>query len=229
METASLIASIVSVIISVFAIWLSLTFYRLSSSVSEDTKEAAKSIISGVNRLEVLFDRLYTDTFSMVKDTVSDMRKHIWNDIEKPEGDIANIEKTADKKINDLRNEIKDELINIVNQVGHTDKKINLVQEKFTEVIDKTIKQTRKVEMETQEEISIGTIANDIINFIVRYEEVSIRRLLLHPLIGKRYSSDLVKEALIYLLRKNFIESRGNIENPDTVIKVNKPKKEDPL
>lgn len=229
METASLIASIVSVIISVFAIWLSLTFYRLSSSVSEDTKEAAKSIISGVNRLEVLFDRLYTDTFSMVKDTVSDMRKHIWNDIEKPEGDIANIEKTADKKINDLRNEIKDELINIVNQVGHTDKKINLVQEKFTELIDKAIKQTRKVEMETQEEISIGTIANDIINFIVRYEEVSIRRLLLHPLIGKRYSSDLVKEALIYLLRKNFIESRGNIENPDTVIKVNKPKKEDPL
>ena len=76
--TASLIASIVSLIIGGFAIWLSVTFYRMSNKISEDTKGAAKGISASVRRLESLFDSLYSDTFSMMKDTVSDMRKHIW-------------------------------------------------------------------------------------------------------------------------------------------------------
>ena len=77
-EVASLIASIVSVLIGGLAIWLSLTFYKMSTQLSQDAKEASKGISASVERLEKVFDKLYTDTFSMVKETMSDMRKHIW-------------------------------------------------------------------------------------------------------------------------------------------------------
>jgi hypothetical protein len=80
MEVAALIASIVSIIISGFAIWLSITFYRMSVGESAKTTEAANEIASGVKRLDDLFDRLYADTFGMMKDTLTDMRKHIWPD-----------------------------------------------------------------------------------------------------------------------------------------------------
>jgi len=37
METLSLVASVVSFIMGGFAIWLSVTFYRMSNQISEDT------------------------------------------------------------------------------------------------------------------------------------------------------------------------------------------------
>jgi len=70
-EIISLIASITSVILAVGAIWLSITFYRMSSAASKATEEAAKGISASVERLEKLFDKLYSDTFSMMRDTVS--------------------------------------------------------------------------------------------------------------------------------------------------------------
>jgi hypothetical protein len=45
MDTISLVASVVSVIIVGFAIWLSVTFYKMSSQSSEDIKNAANQIL----------------------------------------------------------------------------------------------------------------------------------------------------------------------------------------
>lgn len=71
---ASIISIIVSIVLGVLAIWLSITFYRMSTQQSERIGESAKIINSGVERLEKLFDKLYTDTFSMTKETVEAMR-----------------------------------------------------------------------------------------------------------------------------------------------------------
>jgi hypothetical protein len=79
MDLISLIASIVSLVLAVGAIWLSIYFYNLSNQASNEIKTAAKDISSSVEKLEKLFDKLYADTFSMVKDTVSDMRKYIYD------------------------------------------------------------------------------------------------------------------------------------------------------
>jgi len=78
-DIIAFIASIASLILAVVAIWLSVFFFRLSDEASKATTGAAKGIAASVDRLEKLFDKLYSDTFSMMKDTVTDMRNHIWN------------------------------------------------------------------------------------------------------------------------------------------------------
>ena len=78
-EMIALVASITSLILAVCAIWLSIAFYKMSNEASRLTNEAARGIDASVVRLEKLFDKLYSDTFSIMKDTVTDMRRHIWN------------------------------------------------------------------------------------------------------------------------------------------------------
>ncbi|WP_006786881.1 hypothetical protein [Thiorhodospira sibirica] len=91
MDLVSLIASIASLIVAVGAIWLSIVFYKMSSNASNAKNEAAKGIDASVQRLEKLFDKLYSDTFSMMKDTVSDMRRHIWSKPSKENGELSQL------------------------------------------------------------------------------------------------------------------------------------------
>jgi sensor histidine kinase YesM len=99
-EGFSIVASIVSVILAGFALWLSIVFYRMSNESSTKIKESADRIGASVDRLEILFNKLYADTFSMMKETVSDMRKHIWRDDKVSEDQTSEeAERRADEKI----------------------------------------------------------------------------------------------------------------------------------
>ena len=111
-EIISFIASIASLILAILAIWLSFKFFEKSNEASDKTIEASKGIGSSVERLEKLFDKLYSDTFSMMKDTVSDMRKHMWSD-EKSVPSInleEEIEKKAEIKVNKLKGELSQDI-----------------------------------------------------------------------------------------------------------------------
>ncbi|EKL5296837.1 hypothetical protein QPI28_004462 [Vibrio parahaemolyticus] len=79
LEIFSIVSSLVSLIIGGFAIWLSVQFYKMSVKSSEKLERSSSDISSATQRLETLFDKLYSDTFSMVKDTMNDMRQHVWN------------------------------------------------------------------------------------------------------------------------------------------------------
>src|SRR5699024_10566087 len=79
----SFIASIASLILAIGAIWLSIVFFKMSEHASKETSKSADKIQSSVDKLEKLFDKLYSDTFSMMKDTVGDMRQHIYHNPEK--------------------------------------------------------------------------------------------------------------------------------------------------
>lgn len=218
MEILALVASVVSVIIGGFAIWLSVTFYRLSNKISEDTKEAAKGISSSVTRLESLFDRLYSDTFSMMKDTVSDMRKHIWPEKDQSTEALTMIEARADEKIQELRSQISSELSSVMRQVGRTDNKISGVEERLAELVDRAIQQTRRVESEAQEEISMASVLRRVQRFIDRYGELPIGRLLMHPLIRERFPRGVISEALRLMQREGMISANGDLDDPETVI-----------
>ena len=218
MEIASLVASIVSVIIAGFAIWLSVTFYRLSNRISEDTKEAAKGISASVDRLESLFDRLYTDTFSMMKDTVSDMRKHIWPEKDAHSDALAAIETKADQKVEELRGQMAEELSTLMHQVGRTDTRIDGVEERLIHLIDKAITQSRRVESEAQEEISMADVLNGVMSFLNRYGESPIRRLMTHPSLRRRFSGKRIQEALAMLVRDDLLGASGSLEDPETVV-----------
>ncbi len=218
METMSLVASFVSVIIGVFAIWLSVTFYRLTSKVSEDTKEAAKGISASVDRLESLFDRLYADTFSMMRDTVSDMRKHIWPEKEPSAEVLTSIEKRADDKIEKLRDQISKDLSGVMQYIGKTDNKLHDFEDNLTKLIDKAIQQTRRVESEAHEEMSMSEVLNRILSFVTRYGETHVGRLLGHPALRQRYPKSVILESLRIMLRDGVILIDGDIDDPSSII-----------
>jgi len=165
MDIVSLVASIVSVSIAIFAVWLSVTFYRMSENSAKDIKESSKAIGSSVERLEKIFDKLYTDTFSMMRETVSDMRKHIWPDAASSERTEELVEKKADHKVEQLRNEIKVELSNVMANLGKTDAKVSSVRRDFEVMIDRVIKQSRSVDKEAREETLVETLKSMLRDF----------------------------------------------------------------
>ena len=61
-EVISFIASIASLILAILSIWLSVKFYSLSTDAANKTTEAAKDVAASVERLESLFEKIYTDT-----------------------------------------------------------------------------------------------------------------------------------------------------------------------
>jgi len=78
MEFVGLVAGVMSVILGGFAVWLSVQFYRWSNDASAKIEAASQDIAANVKRLDSLFDRMYSDTFALVRDSYDDMRKSIW-------------------------------------------------------------------------------------------------------------------------------------------------------
>ena len=129
LEILSIVSSLVSLIIGGLAIWLAVKFYEISTKSSEKLEQASNNIDSTTKRLETLFDKLYADTFAMVKDTVSDMRKHVWK-ADDAEKDIS------DEKLEQLKSELSAELAeNFKN--GDQKKEIRDLQDKLSELLDK--------------------------------------------------------------------------------------------
>lgn len=219
METAALVGSIVSIIIGGFAVWLSVTFYRMSNKISEDTKGAAKGISASVNRLESLFDSLYSDTFSMMKDTVTDMRKHIWPVKEQSIEEQKQIEEKANTKIDELKKQISDELSGMMARVGHTDSKIEEVEKNLEKLVNRAIQQTRKVESEAQEAKSTSELMDRIVSFVYRSKgPVTVGVIRGLPFLRRRYNIKQIIAALTILEEVGRIHIHGDIEDLDTTI-----------
>lgn len=155
-ETISLIASLASLILAIVAIWLSFKFFEKSSEASEKTIEASKGISASVERLEKLFDKLYSDTFTMMKDTVSDMRNHIWNkggkQINNEDHVEEELEKKAQEKVDVLKKELSMDLTKMIDKQNITDAKISQLKTELTGLIEKAVSQTRNLEIEAREE-----------------------------------------------------------------------------
>lgn len=159
METQSLmnliafVASVASLIVSIGAIWLSIVFYRLSTDASKATTEAAKGIGASVERLEKLFDKLYSDTFSMMRDTVSDMRKHIWpTDTQEQDKAVEEVEKKADEKITALQSAVEKQVSEMLQRQKIADDKMGAIRNEVAHLLTRAIESSRQVESEAREE-----------------------------------------------------------------------------
>ena len=158
-DLASFAASIAALAVAAVAICLSVVFYRMSTQLSESTREAAQSIGAGVDKLEKLFDRLYADTFSVMKDTVADMRKHAWGRPLDGSPDVQDAaEKKAEEKVNALRVNIDKQLATILEGQQLADGRVN----ELRGLMNRAIEASRTVEHEAREE----TIRNYILNFL---------------------------------------------------------------
>ena len=155
-----LISSIAALILAIVAIWLSFKFFEKSNEASEKTNEAAKGISYSVEKLEKLFDKLYSDTFSVMKDTVSDMRKHLWTNRSGNEEHISKIEKETEKKaetkIAQIKNEINKEVSFILRRQHRdrqvTEDKIASLQTEIQKLMDKAISESRTADTQAKEE-----------------------------------------------------------------------------
>jgi hypothetical protein len=152
-EAFSIASAVVSVVLGAYAIWLSIVFYRMSDKSSNRIQESAKDLSSSVSRLEKLFDHLYSDTFSMMRDTYSDMRKHVWPEAVSQESEVVSkIEARADNKINDIRAELMKQIGTIATEVGGTDAKVDQLRAQLSPLVEDAISRSRNAEAEAREE-----------------------------------------------------------------------------
>ncbi|GGE79584.1 hypothetical protein [Shewanella carassii] len=158
-EIIGLVASIVSLIIGGFAIWLSVTFYKMSTKNTQDLERASSNINSTVTRLEVLFEKLYADTFGMMKDTVTDMRNHVWNSSDFSRSDKTEIENSFVK----LKEEINESIEALISSHGDSKKQVSAIAEQIenlvSEKIDHTAKEQSEKSWKEKEKIILSTLA----------------------------------------------------------------------
>lgn len=184
-ELISLIASIASLLLAIGAIWLSIVFFKMSSEASKATTEAAKGIGASVERLENLFDKLYSDTFTMMKDTVSDMRKHIWN---KPkEGD-------GKKEVNEsIKQEIESQISKVLTDAGigdptKTQELSQKLEASLEEIFQKSKDRKRSIKtarvLSTIEEVQPITLSKLCSILSMEEDDLAIRHLF--PLREKK-------------------------------------------
>ncbi|WP_406643477.1 hypothetical protein [Pectobacterium brasiliense] len=168
------IATIASLILAVGAIWLSIVFYKMSDEASKETTSAAKDIQASVERLENIFDKLYSDTFSMMRDTVTDMRQHIWR---KPEqsNQVSAIE--DEDKIKELKNSISQEIISIIDEkfknMGKNDGKIREIEDSVKTILESKLSNSLN-NNKTPEII----MKQRILSFIERHGAVKVDKLI---------------------------------------------------
>ncbi|HET9653732.1 MAG TPA: hypothetical protein VFP72_00110 [Kineosporiaceae bacterium] len=81
LDVINLFSAAISTVLAIVALALSVFFFVQSKKDAERSEANAAEISASVTRLEKVFDTLYSDTFSMMRETVSDMRKHVWTAI----------------------------------------------------------------------------------------------------------------------------------------------------
>lgn len=154
-DVISLVASIASLILAIIAIWLSWAFFIKSSEASDKTNEASKSVMASVEKLEKLFDKLYADTFSIVKDTVSDMRGHIWSgqqNLQKSENIEEELAKKTELKIANLKTELSSELSKVLTEQNKAGDKLQSLETSLTTLLNKAVVETKNIEAVVKEE-----------------------------------------------------------------------------
>ncbi|SRR6266446_1870211 len=125
----------------------------MSSEASRATTEAAKGISASVEQVEKLFDKLYTDTFSMMRDTVSDMRKHIWPVEDDSEAAVAlEVEKKADEKIAEIERSLDVQLREILDRQRIAEVNTTSLHDEMRHLVERAIRTSRQVEVEAREE-----------------------------------------------------------------------------
>lgn len=68
--------SVVSLVVGIGAIIQGFVFYRWSEEASRKTRESAQSIEASINKIEVLFNTMYSTTFAALNEANTAIREH---------------------------------------------------------------------------------------------------------------------------------------------------------
>lgn len=68
------IASLVSIIIAIVAFVMSILFYRWADKSSKNIENVSQEIRDNTKKIEIIFDKLYSDTFGIMKSNIEAMQ-----------------------------------------------------------------------------------------------------------------------------------------------------------
>ncbi len=214
-EIASVVVSVVSVIVAFLAIYLSITFYKMSTRTFEDVRQKTDLIESSVDKLEMISNALLSKMFGMIDKTLVDYQKHAWPG-EASEEDFSRLaEEKADERIEKIRKEMSEEMEAKISEISRktkeTDVQISEIKASMEELLGKAITETRHVEKDTE----LMRMKNMILITLLylwrrKDKEVYIGRL--RRVWGELFVSDMGKalcelktERLIVGIRKGWI------------------------
>nr|WP_308428624.1 hypothetical protein [Providencia thailandensis] len=189
-ELLSFVLSIVSLLVSAGAVWLSFKFYQMSDNASKDAQKSSDQIQKNTEKLEELFSKLYADTFSIMKDTVGDMRQHIYHSPEK--------EQTYEEQLNEMKaniiTEIKSTLDENIGELSKNELKIKGLEEKLEGVINKQINITV--------EKNNDSLSNQIMDLVEKYNEITINQIIDLLSRENKFSTFTIVNTIIEWLNK---------------------------
>jgi len=141
LDLVNLFSAAASIILAIVALALSIFFFVQSKNEAERSSKSADEISSSVSRLEKIFDTLYSDRFSMMRETVTDMRQHVWKvaptvtPSEEAEAEAREAESQA---------AVLAELDKISKRVGLTDTKVNELRSELSPVLHRALEEQRE-------------------------------------------------------------------------------------
>lgn len=137
-DYVSLISSIASGVLAVVALALAIVFFILSKKDAERSEQNAQQIASSVRQLEKLFDTLYSDTFSMMRETYTDMRRHVWR-ANPDRGEDADAENEEAATLTKQTSAILEKVAEASAQIGVTGAKLEALQQRLQPALRETL------------------------------------------------------------------------------------------
>lgn len=119
-DVISFIASLSSIILAILAIVLSIVFYKWSDKSVKEINKVSSDIDNNTKKIENLFDKLYSDTFSLMKSNVEVLQKRAYQS-ELISGDsglskIEQVEEVIHSIIQKTKQELKKDIIKFIQQ-----------------------------------------------------------------------------------------------------------------
>jgi len=156
----------------------------------------------------------------MMKDTVSDMRKHIWPEGTKSDETIdEETEKKADEKVVTLKNEIDGEVARLLEKQSMTDAKVDSIKHELRELVDRAITESRKVEIEAREE----TAREQILHYLRMRQRLRRPPLKAKELVGRmsdKIPGHVIVRELEKLKSEDIVFWEGEGLDPDSIIEL---------
>lgn len=163
----NLFAAAASIVLAIVALALSIFFFVQGKNSADQSARSAEEISANVKRLEVLFNTLYSDTFSMMRETVTDMRQHVWKTIPGPDSADDSIVEAAEAR---SQEQVLTELGKVSRRVGLTDAKIGELRSELAPVVKRAL--------EEQREATESQVENYILQVLYEVGPTSLNDLL---------------------------------------------------
>lgn len=211
LQVTSLIASIVSVVLAIVAIFLSFWFYDRSAKSSREVETATNAVRDSVHQLDRLLELLRSDAFSMVRGTLTAYEKRLLSDHASLEESEQLTETRINEKVAHLRAEMRAELISVVGKVEQTDPHVPSVRQRLEQVVDKAIDQSVKADREAREENIQDHLLSYLSTLPAEDPTMRVMKIALH--FRDRFVPADICKGLVELRQANAIEFDRKIDH----------------